>query len=319
MLTLLLPPKTKQSGDDCVCCGLLSSQVACRLRAARRQTRGSTNASPATAPECATPHPLIFTWEVGSASAHNAGKYLPPRGLPLSPAVWFEPVPEHRGSTGGSWLDPYGALRSLQGDPGAPWLLTVACQSCRAAAQGCATLRKVKCGPKQCARVSATISLLGPEKNEQLWLPRGRSPLPHKGSPLSGSGKVPVLLVWVWEEGRILSASSTELFSPLDLPRSQQEGVFSLLACVPADFPFASSNLSLVPRAWTLAMGRDSQKAGDGQQTSLPSVTDSFVLLAPGTDDRGIGFSLMPPWCSPTQRAIAFLLSLFSYFNLSDL
>lgn len=182
MLTLLLPPKTKQSGDDCVCCGLLSSQVACRLRAARRRTRGSTNASPATAPECATPHPLIFTWEVGSASAHNAGKYLPPCGLPLSPAVWFEPVPERRGSTGGSWLDPYGALRSLQGDPGAPWLLTIACQSCRAAARGCATLRKVKCGPKQCARVSATISLQGPEKNEQLWLPRGRSPLPHKGS-----------------------------------------------------------------------------------------------------------------------------------------
>lgn len=37
--------------------------------------------------------------------------------------------------------------------------------------------------------------------------------------------------------------------SPLDLPRSQQEGAFSLLACVPADFPFASSNLALVPRA----------------------------------------------------------------------
>lgn len=155
-LTLLLSPKNKTKWWwSCLCCGLLlSSQVACRLKAARRQTRGSMNASPATAPECATPPLLTFTWEVGSASAHNTGKYLPPRGLLLSPAVWFDPVPEHRGSTGVNRLDPYRALLSLQGDPGAPqlphhcWWLQLPRQSCRAAIQGCVTHSEVKCDSK---------------------------------------------------------------------------------------------------------------------------------------------------------------------------
>lgn len=39
-------------------------------------------------------------------------------------------------------------------------------------------------------------------------------PFSPKGSLLSGSEKVSVLLVWVWEEGRTLSAPSTELSVP---------------------------------------------------------------------------------------------------------
>lgn len=54
--------QSQQSGDDVsVLPSLLPSQVGCRSRAARRRTRASTSAWPATAPGCATRPPLTFT------------------------------------------------------------------------------------------------------------------------------------------------------------------------------------------------------------------------------------------------------------------
>lgn len=81
---------------------------------------------------------------------------------------------------------------------------------------------------------------------------------------------------------------------PLGLGRSQQEGSFSLLPKAPAGSPFASSNLSPVPRARTLAVGRRFTKLETPAAISA-AAADPFTR---GTDDRGIGFCLMPPRCS---------------------
>lgn len=149
----------------------------------------------------------------------------------------------------------------------------------------------------------AAISLQSPEGNKQRWLQRGQKALFSQSIPLPGSGKVSVLLVWVREEGRTLSAPSAGPAVPwisADCSR-RVHSHFSPKSQLVFSLPAVISQRFLGHERWPWGTGSQSWRR---QQTSLLQ----RQIPSPGEQMTGGLASALGPLDVP-----------LSYFNLSDL